>query len=347
LVHTPDRSSNKYWVGRVLAKLEENRFFCQQEKCLFEKDEVEFLGMTLRAGEVKVSSSKVEAIKRELPPMMKKGVHRFLGLTNYHRQFIKGYSHLARPLHDLMKDVPFQWTEDCQHAFEGLKDALTTSSVLALPGDSGKFRLEMDTSDIATGAVLSQQQADGTYWPLGYSSKSYNNAEKNYTTYDKEMLAIMWGLDKWRNLLIEASEPFEICTNHQNLTYFKDPQKLTGWQVNWTTKLQDFNYVIWHVSGESNARADALSCLDRVEKPEVKKGVLLPERLFTRFLSGSKDLDQEEEPVSGRDGEAMKKLEEILPCHIKESKGPSSCYCREGRSGKAFTRTLEDTFRDA
>jgi hypothetical protein len=135
---------------------------------------------------------------------------------------------MARPLHELTKDVPFLWDESCDRAFQSLKEALVMAPVLALPADKGKFRLETDASDVATGAVLYQAQRDGTFRPVGYYSKSYGDTEKNYTTYDKEMLAIMRALDEWRSLLIGAREPFEIHTDHQNLTYFRDPQKLTS-----------------------------------------------------------------------------------------------------------------------
>jgi hypothetical protein len=108
-----------------------------------------------------------------------------------------------------------------------LKEALVTAPVLALPSDEGLFKLETDASDLATRAVLSQVQLDGTCRPVGYSSKSYSDAEKSYTTYDKEMLAIMRGLEEWRSLLIGAAQPFEILTDHWNLMYFWEPQKLT------------------------------------------------------------------------------------------------------------------------
>jgi hypothetical protein len=125
-----------------------------------------------------------------------------LGITNYHRRFIKGYSMIARPLHELMKEGPFLWNEGCQEAFETLKTALVTAPVLALPRDDGLFCLETDASDMAMGAVLYQEQEDGSFRPIGFSSKSYNEAERNYTTYDKEMLAVMRGLEEWWSLLI-------------------------------------------------------------------------------------------------------------------------------------------------
>jgi hypothetical protein len=93
----------------------------------------------LGQGIVKISKKKTETITKEKPPMTKKGLRRFLGITNYHRKFIKGYSTIARPLHELTKDVPFNWTRECEEAFESLKEALVTAPVLTIPGDVGRF----------------------------------------------------------------------------------------------------------------------------------------------------------------------------------------------------------------
>jgi len=120
-------------------------------------------------------------------------------------------------------------------------------------------QLETDASDVATGGVASQQQDDETWKPLGFTSKTLNGAERNYTTYDKEMLAIMRGLEEWRALLLGMKDPFEIWTDHRNLVYYRNPKKLTRWQANWSSKLADFDFMIWHVSGKSNRVADALS----------------------------------------------------------------------------------------
>jgi hypothetical protein len=223
---------------------------------------------------------KMDAIRNEKPLNTRKGLRRFLGITNYDCKFIKGYSTIARPLHKLTKDVPFEWMHQCQEVFKELREALITAPVLALPADTGKFHPETDASDIVTGAVLYQMQNDRGYRPVGYASKLYSEAEKGYTTYDKEMLGVMRGLEDWRNLLIGTSEPFKIMTDHQNLTYFREPQKLTLRQVNWMTKLQDYNFMIKHIKGNNNTRADALSGLEGVEKGEHKTAMLLPESYF-------------------------------------------------------------------
>ena len=97
--------------------------------------------------------------------------------------------------------------------------------VLAIPRDHGRYRLESDSSDFATGGILSQE-VNGKFLPLAFRSKALSEAERNYEIYDKEMLAIMQGLEDWRHYLIGTREPFEIWTDHQNLTYFRKPQKL-------------------------------------------------------------------------------------------------------------------------
>jgi hypothetical protein len=280
LIHTWTKEENRSWTRQVLEKLSKNKLYCRKSKCTFEQEEAEFLGITIRQGMVRMSKKKTEAITKEQPLKTRRGLRCFLGMTNYHQKFIKNYSSIARPLHELTKDIPFLWTNSCQNAFEKLRGALTDAPVLPLPSDEGKFWLETDTSDVATGTVLYQMQTDGDYKPVSYASKSYNDSEKNYKIYNKEMLGVMRGLEEWRNLLIGAAEPFEILIDHRNLTYFHEPQKLTARQVNWTTKLQDYNFVIKHIEGGSNAWADALSRPENVHKEERKTDTLLLDQFF-------------------------------------------------------------------
>jgi hypothetical protein len=139
LVHTETVKENRKWTRRVLQKLQDNRLYCQREKCVFEVDEVEFLGVTLGQGTIRISKKKMEVIEREEPPTTRKGLRHFLGISNYHRKFIKGYSMIVRPLHELTKDVPFEWTQKCQEVFLELRKALVSAPVLAIPTDIGKF----------------------------------------------------------------------------------------------------------------------------------------------------------------------------------------------------------------
>jgi hypothetical protein len=137
-------------------RLEVHSLCCRPAKCILEMDQTDFLGITIGKGEVWVSDAKVDAITQEKPLTIRKAVQGFLGMVNYHRRFIKDYSRMACLLHELMKEVPFIWGRAEEEAFQSIKSALVSAPVLALPCDEGRFQLEMDSSNVATGAVLSQ-----------------------------------------------------------------------------------------------------------------------------------------------------------------------------------------------
>ncbi|VDC05224.1 unnamed protein product, partial [Peniophora sp. CBMAI 1063] len=138
----------------------------------------------------------------------KRDLQSFLGFCNFYRRFIKDFSKIARPLHNLTKkDVPWHWDTAQQTAFSELKEKITSEPVLALPRDEGQFRVEADASDYAVGAVLSQEQ-DGKWHPIAFLSKSLNDAERNYEIYDKVMLAIMTALEDWRQYCYEHPQHY-------------------------------------------------------------------------------------------------------------------------------------------
>ena len=127
-----------------------------------------------------------------------------------------------------------------------------------MPRDNGQFRVEADASNYAVGAVLSQEQ-DGIYYPIAFLSKTLNAAERNYEIYDKEILAIMIAVEEWRHYLLGTKEPFNIWTDHQNLTYFREAKKLNRRQARWFTELPDYYFVFTHKPGKMMGKPDALS----------------------------------------------------------------------------------------
>ena len=149
----------------------------------------------------------------------------FLGFANYYRRFIKDFSKIAKPLTTLTGNEQWIWNSNQLSAFEQIKKRICSEPVLTIPIDNAPYRLEADASDYASGAVLSQKIND-KWHPIAYMSKAFNETERNYEIYDKEMLAIMHALDEWRQYLMGTSEPFEIWTDHKNLQYFRKPQKL-------------------------------------------------------------------------------------------------------------------------
>ena len=174
----------------------------------------------------------VQGVTNWPQPTKVKDVQSFIGFVNFYRRFIRNFSKIARPLHALTwKSKNWSWGAAEQQAFDALKNAVTSAPTLTFPSKSGLFRLECDASNFATGAVLSQQQEDGLFHPIGFMSKSFSDTERNYQIHDKEMLAIMCALEEWRHFLEGSDQRFEIHTDHKNLSYFREAHKLNRRQA--------------------------------------------------------------------------------------------------------------------
>ena len=178
---------------------------------------------------------------------------------NYLHQHIPNLSARAKPLFRLTGKVSWRWEAEEEAAFQDLRLALVLSPVLALPQDKGRWKVETDTSNLATGGVLSQLQTDRTWRVVDYISKALTAAEKNYDVYDKEFLAVIWALREWWVYLIGAEETIEIWMDHANLQDFWKPQSLKPRQVQWVGELQCFDFEIKYGTGKSNMKANALS----------------------------------------------------------------------------------------
>src|SRR6202789_4562185 len=150
---------------RVLQLLKENQLFLKPDKCEFEKTKVEYLGVVISHNSVEMDPVKIAGVAEWPEPTNKKEVQSFLGFTNFYRRFICDFSHHARPLFDLTKsDVKYHWSSEAQSAFDALKAQITSAPILTSPDNSAPFRIEADSSDFATGAVLSQQSPDDGKW---------------------------------------------------------------------------------------------------------------------------------------------------------------------------------------
>ncbi len=147
-------------------------------------------------------------------------VHSTLGLLNYHRAFTPGFSHIVKPLTNLLKkDMKFLWTPSCTKALDKIIHILTSEPVLTHPNLEKPFELEVDASDYAIGAILFQRDERGKPKPLGFHSKTLSKEEMNYNIYDKELTALDRGLDVWQHLIL--GQPTTIHTDHANLTYYR------------------------------------------------------------------------------------------------------------------------------
>ena len=200
---------------------------------------------------------------------------------NFYRNFIPSFADITRPLNYLTgKNIPFEWGSEQQAAFERLRDAVCDDVTLVLPRDDLPFRLEVDASGYASGAVL-HQIVDGEPRPVAFFSKSHSQPERNYEIYDKEMLAIVRALQQWRHLLRGAPK-FEIYTDHRNLQFFREPQKLNMRQARWYMMLAEYDYVLHHRPRKLYVIADVLSRKDGSNEgvKDNENVVLLPPEVF-------------------------------------------------------------------
>lgn len=269
LIFTNDLDHHRRLVREVLQRLRDNDLFAKPEKCFFETDSIEYLGMIISKGSVRMDPSKVDGVLSWPIPKKVKDVQAFLGFANFYRRFIRDFGKIVRPLSELTrKGKEWEWGPEQQDAFETLKKAFTSAPILKIPDDEHPFRLECDSSDFATGAVLEQLGDDGLWHPVAFYSKALGVHERNYEIYDKEMLAIIRALKEWRHHLEGHPLPFDIWSDHQNLTYFRKAQDLTRRQARWSLFLTRFHFKLEHKPGKTMKRADPMS-----RRPDHELGV--------------------------------------------------------------------------
>lgn len=237
----------------IFTKLREHSLYVKREKCEFCREEIHFLGHVISQGMVKMDKRKVEAIIDWPAPTKVAELRSFLGLANYYRKFIQGYSKKVNVLTDLLKkDHVWEWNDECEAAFEELKIAVASEPVLKLPDFGVPFEVHTDASDRAIGGVLVQLGH-----PVAYESRKLKDAEQRYSTHEKEMTAVVHCLEVWRHYLLGAE--FVVCTDNVANTYFKTQKKLTPKQARWQEFLAEFDFVWLHKPGAQNQVADALS----------------------------------------------------------------------------------------
>jgi len=261
LIFTETLKEHQRVTWRVMELLQKNNLFLKPEKCKFKKTEVEYLGVIISQNSVKMDPVKVAGVMEWPTPSNRKEVQSFLGFTNFYCRFIQGFSHLAHPLFDLTwKDMEWRWGAEEQSEFDSLKERITTAPILALPDNSQPFRIEADSSDFATGTVLSQHSPEDNKWhPVAFLSKSLSPVEQNYEIHDKEMLAIVRALEEWRHFVEGAEHRCEIWMDHKNLQYFMTAKKLNRRQARWSLLLARFDFIMHHRPGKSMGKTDTLS----------------------------------------------------------------------------------------
>ena len=207
----------------VAQRLRETKLKLEPEKCEFFKEEVCYLGHIISKHGIKPDPKKVEAVKNFPTPQHVKNIREFLGLSNYYRRFIKNYAKITKPLNILLeKDEKFIWGIDQEKAFNNVKETLCTAPVLQYPRFDEPFIVMTDASNFAL--VLSQGEI-GKDPAVAYASRSLHKAELKYHTYEKEALAIMFGIKTFKNYIYGTK--FTIVTDHKPLLWLKSAENNT------------------------------------------------------------------------------------------------------------------------
>ena len=247
-------------LEKVFEVLKKANLLIKLKKCKFCVDEIEYLGHIVSKNGIQVDPAKIESIKKLKPPTSITGIRSIIGLCSYYRKFVKNFSKIAKPMSNLIKkDIKFEWTKECQEAFETLKEKLITSPILQHPNYEKEFILITDASGTGLGAVLAQLNDQGKEIVVAYASRSLQGAEKRYPITDLECLAIFWGIKYFHKYLLRRK--FTIITDHAALKTLKTAKVPSGRRGKWMMELQQYDFEVKHRSGKSNTNADALSRL--------------------------------------------------------------------------------------
>lgn len=240
----------------VFQRLRKVNLKLNPNKCNFLKKELLYLGHTVSAEGIRPDKNKIKIIENYPTPKNADEVKRFVAFSNYYRKFIKNFGEITIPLNYLCrKNVPFIWSDQCENSFQVLKKALMSPPILQYPdfSNDNEFILQTDASGVAVGAVLCNKDLQ----PIAYASRPLNQAERNYPTIQKELVAVVWGVKYFRPYLL--GKEFTIMTDHKPLLYLfgmKDPSSRL---LKFRLTLEEYDFKISYIKGKDNVVADALS----------------------------------------------------------------------------------------
>ncbi|XP_024041540.1 uncharacterized protein LOC112098940 [Citrus clementina] len=246
-------------LEKVLKRCVEKELVLNWEKCHYMVTSGIVLGHVVSIKGIEVDKAKIEVISKLPQPKTVRDVRSFLGHAGFYRRFIKNFSAISKPLCNLLlKDAPFEWNDDCQKSFEKIICLLTSAPIMQSPDWSLPFELMCDASDFAVGAVLGQRR-DGKPFVIYYASKTLDSAQMNYSTTEKELLAVVFALNKFRSYLLGSKSV--VFTDHAAVRYLMSKQDAKPRLIRWILLLQEFDLTIKDKKGAENVVADHLSRL--------------------------------------------------------------------------------------
>ena len=280
-------------LTEVFARLRKFGLKMKHSKCKFMKREIQYLGFVVGKDGIKVDTEKVKVIREMKSPRDVRGVRAFIGCVSYYRRFCPNFSEIATPLIKLTKKhAKFEWTEECQTAFEQLKEVLTKAPTLAHPDPKRDYVLYTDSSDDCVGAVLCQNQGQGEQ-PIQYVSHKLSDTQRRWPIIEKEAYAIYYALQKLDHFLHGAT--FTIRCDHKPLKYLLSSEMKNRKIQMWAIAISSYNCKIEYIKGKDNEQADMLSRLPHDESANESQSreiaVINLNRVTVKHL-GSGDQDQ-------------------------------------------------------
>jgi hypothetical protein len=258
-IHHLDWSGFLRALELVLQKLTASGLKLVAEKCKFGYRSVGYLGHIVSKEGTSPDPAKVAGAQKLLPPTTVTEVRAFLGLVGYYRRFIHSYSQIARPLNQLtQKGEPFVWDKTRHAAFKKLKEKLVSAPILVRPDPLKPFILDTDFQTFAVAAILSQKGEDGKEHVVSYASKGLSKTAQRWPSYEGEMFAVVWAIDKFRQYLDNGME-FLLRTDHKPLLTLTTTTNPTRKVAGWITKLQGYRFQVQYREGKSHSNVDGLS----------------------------------------------------------------------------------------
>ncbi|UYV74021.1 K02A2.6-like [Cordylochernes scorpioides] len=242
IIYSPDFPTHLKRLEAVFRCFRESNLRLNDKKCRFAFEELEILGYITSKHGIKPAEHNIKVVRNFPRPKKVKEVQSFLGMCSYYRKFIKDFSKIADPLTNLIKkSVSFTWTERQEEAFQTLKTALLSPPILGHFNPNAPTYVHTDASNIGIGATL-VQDIGGEEKVISYLSRTLSKAEQNYSTTEKECLAVVWSMSKLRPYLY--GRHFKIVTDHHALCWLKNLKDPTGRLARWALNIQEYDFIL-------------------------------------------------------------------------------------------------------
>jgi len=258
LIYSKNPTDHLKHLESVFKAFKDENVKLKLSKCQFLKEKVTYLGYDLEKNKITPLHDNTNSIKNFPRPNNVKNIQQFLGKVNFYHKFIPNAPKILAPLYQLLKkDQPFIWSENCELAFNQIKNLLTSQPVLSIFNPEKECFLYTDASKVGIGAVLKQKQADGELHPVGFFSKKLLDYQLNYSVTELECLAIIEAIEYWHHYLY--GKKFTVVTDHQALKWLKNMKKPNSRLFNWSYRLSIYDFDIKYIPGKDNVEADCLS----------------------------------------------------------------------------------------